>query len=129
MLLASILGLTSAFAEPVEFAASAKRNSIWVMYTETFTRMQDSFSVMIAERDATGQANENRMYAGVLRETCTNGHGTLYIRVTTQSKWEPMSTVTLGSPSTIADIAASVICAINKDINKNTSSEKKKLSV
>lgn len=130
ILLASVLWLSSAvYAEPIEIASSAKQNTVWVMYLETFTRLQDGFSVLVAERDLTGRANENRVYAGVMRETCTNKHGSLYARVTPQGKWEPMSTVTLGSPSTVADITANVICAIGNEIDKKSPPEKRKLTV
>lgn len=128
VLLASVLCLGFANAEPVEIASTSKRNSVWVMYTETFTRMKDAYSVIIAERDNSGQANESRMYVGVLHETCANGHGVLYARLSPQAKWEMLSTVTLGSPTTVADVAANVICNVGKRVEQKSTPEKGKFS-
>lgn len=129
ILLASLLGVTSVLAEPIEIATSEKRGNVWVMYMETFTRMQDAFTVMIAERDATGRNNETRMYAGVIRETCVNGHGGLYARPSPQAKWELMSTVTLDEPVTVADVTAKVICTLGREIDKRSPPEKRKLTI
>ena len=128
-LLATLLGLSAVYAEPIEIATSDKRNTVWVMYPETFTRMQDGYSVMIAERDATGRTNENRMYTGVMRETCVNGHGALYARPSPQAKWELMSSVTLGTPLTIADATANAICIVGKELDKRVPSDKRKMTI
>ena len=129
VILASLVSLSLANAEPVEIASSDKRNNVWVMYMETFTRMRDGFTVMIAERDITGRTNETRMYAGVMRDTCTNGHGALYARPSPQAKWELMSSVTLGNPVTIADVTATAICTIGNEIDKRSPPEKRKLTI
>lgn len=126
ILLASLLGLTSTFADPIEIASSEKSGAVWVMYTETFTRMQDAYAVMVAERDATGRVNENRMYAGVLHETCAKGHGSLYARQNVQAKWELISSVALSSPVTIANVTARMICVAGKDLDKRESTPSKK---
>lgn len=128
VLLASVLCLGTTFAEPVEIASTAKRNTVWIMYTETFTRMKDAYSVLVAERDNTGQTNENRMYVGVLHETCANGHGVVYARHSPQAKWEMLSSVTLGSPVTVADITANVICNVGKTIDKKPQPDREKFA-
>lgn len=129
-LLASVLGLSAAVAEPIEIAASDKSSTVWVIYTETFTKMQDGYTALVAERDATGRSNENRMYVAVMRETCVNGHGSLYARQSQQSKWELMSTVTLKSPVTIGDVTANVLCTVGITVDKRSASpDKKKITI
>jgi hypothetical protein len=116
--IALALVATTASAEPIELFKSDRGSTSWVMYPETFSKIEDGYAAMIGKRAVNNSKPEVRVFMGVDYETCSKGFGSLYTKESIQDKWKVVSNVSTKSLATNADAIATAICEVGDEVEK-----------
>ena len=117
----------SAQAEEVFLTNNSANTESWFGYPESFTKIKDAYSVLIAKRFANGNPDQ-RMYAAVSFVDCTKGYGSLYLKDTEKDAWSISSNFSFSANRTVGDTIAANICNAGKEIEKSSKPAPKKTS-
>ena len=107
----------SAQAEEVFLVSNSAGSEYWFAYPETFTKIKDAYSVMVAKRFANGNPDA-RMFAAVSFADCAKGYGTLYVKDNERDSWSISSNFSFSANRTVGDTLAANICNAGKEFEK-----------
>ena len=108
----------SAQAEEVFLVNNSQGTESWFGYPETFTKLKDAYSVLVAKRFSKADRNDERMYAAVSFSDCARGFGSLYLKDDERDSWRITSNFSIDANRTVADFLAANICNAGKEFEK-----------
>ena len=126
--LALAVTVISAQAEEVFLASNSQGTESWFGYPETFTKIKDAYSVLVAKRYSQAGRDDERIFTAVSFSDCARGFGSLYMKNNESDSWRIVSNVSISASQTVADIIAANICNAGKEFEKNSKPVKKQTS-
>lgn len=116
----------SAQADEVFLTNNSGNTESWYGYPESFTKIKDAYTILIAKRFNNTNRPDERMFAAVSFVDCARGFGSLYVKDSEQANWFISSNFSIEANRTVGDTIAGNICNAGREFEKAQKAAPKK---